>query len=105
MSERPELTVSRVVVEQVIRFAAMEVPGVVRVDRAGPRWRRLVGGSAIRVRVHDRRVNVRLSIVARPGHPLRPICSGVGTAVAGAIERLVGLEVGEIVVLVDGVGV
>ena len=104
MSDAPQLTVGRVVVEQVIRFAAMEVPGVVRVDRAGPRWRRLVAGPAIRVRVHDRRVNVRLSVVARPGHPLDAVCRGVRLAVAAAIERLVGLEVGEIVVLVDGVG-
>ena len=86
MSGRPQLTVSRVVVEQVIRFAAMEVPGVVRVDRGGPSWRRLFDRPAIRVRVEDRRVSVRVAVVARPGHPLTPIGrGGVPEDVAAAV--------------------
>ena len=101
----PDLSVGRAVVEQVIRFAAMEVPGVVRVDRSGAPWRRILGTSPIGVRVQDRRVSVRLAIVARPGQPLAALCEAVQAAVSAAIERLVGLEVGEIVVLVDGVGV
>ena len=55
-------------------------------------------------RIDGRRVDARLSIVARPGHELVPLTRQVRSAVAAAIERLVGLEVGEIVVIVDGVG-
>jgi len=43
-------------------------------------------------------------VVARPGHPLVPLTRQVRAAVAAAIERLVGLEIGEIVVIVSGVG-
>ena len=56
----------------VIRFAAMEVPGVVRVDRGGPVLAPALRPPSIRVRVEDRRVTVRLAVVARPGHPLAP---------------------------------
>ena len=55
-------------------------------------------------RIDGRRVDVRLTIVARPGHPLVPLTRQVRAAVAAAIERLVGLEAGDIVVVVDGVG-
>jgi len=54
--------------------------------------------------VDDVPVDARLSVVARPGHELVPLTRQVRSAVASAIERLVGLEVGEIVVIVDGVG-
>ena len=41
MSAPADLTVARAVVDELIRLAAMEVPGVVRVDRPGPPcWRR-----------------------------------------------------------------
>ena len=37
----PELTVGRGVIAELVRLAAFEVPGVVRVGRGGPAWRRL----------------------------------------------------------------
>ena len=100
----PALSVSRPVVEELIRLAALEVPGVVRVGRGGPRWRALLAGPPVASRIEEGRVRVRISIVARPGHALVPLTRQVRAAVTGAIERLVGLEVGEVVVLVDGVG-
>lgn len=104
MSASAELTVARTVVEELIRLAAMEVPGVVRVDRSGPAsLAALLGRSVVR-RIDGRRVDVRLTIVARPGHPLVPLTRQVRAAVAAAVERLVGLEAGDIVVVVDGVG-
>jgi uncharacterized alkaline shock family protein YloU len=99
-----DLSVDRSVVDELIRLAAMEVPGVVRVDRAGPRPRAIVAGRPVVCRIDGRRVDVRVSIVARPGHPLVPLTRQVRSAVGAAIERLVGLEVGEVVVVVDGVG-
>ena len=100
----PDLTVARTVVDEVIRLAAMEVPGVVRVERSRPTpLGALLGRSVVR-RIEGRRVDVRLVIVARPGHPLIPLTRQVRAAVAAAVERLVGLEAGDIDVVVDGVG-
>ena len=104
MSEPTDLSVARTVVDELIRLAAMEVPGVVRVDRARGGLLGLLGRRSVVCRIDGRRVSARLSIVARPGHELVPLTRQVRAAVAGAIERLVDLEVGEIVVIVDGVG-
>jgi uncharacterized alkaline shock family protein YloU len=100
----PELSVGRRVIAEVIRLAAVEVPGVLRVGRAGPAWRALLAGSPIRTRVRDGRVDVRVIIVARPGQPLAPVAGQVRSAVGAAIERLLGMEPGAVTVLVDGVG-
>jgi hypothetical protein len=42
--------------------------------------------------------------VARPGQPLGALAADVRGAVAAAIVRLLGLELGEVTVRVDGVG-
>jgi uncharacterized alkaline shock family protein YloU len=96
------LTVSHSVVVEMVRTAALEVPGVLKVSRGGPlRW---LGGSPVRARVRDGRVTVRVWIVARPNHPLQPLVAQVRQTVAAAIVRLLGLEAGEVTVVVDGVG-
>ena len=100
----PELTVGRGVIAELVRLAAIEVPGVARVGRGGPAWRRLVGGPAVSVRIRDERVVVRLWIVARPGQSLATLSGQVRTTVAATVERLLGLELGAVTVLVDGVG-
>ena len=100
----PELTVGRAVIAQLVRLAAFEVPGVARVGRGGPAWRRAVGGPAVSVRIRDERVLVRLCVVARPGQPLAPLTSQIRATVAATIERLLGLELESVTVLVDGVG-
>jgi uncharacterized alkaline shock family protein YloU len=99
-----ELTVSTGVIAEMVRLAALEVPGVVRVGRAGPPWRAVLSGPAIRTRIEDSRVFVRLWVVARPGHALGPLTQQVRVAVGAAVERLLGLELGAVTVLVDGVG-
>ena len=100
----PEVTVERDVIGELVRLAAFEVPGVARVGRGGSAWRRWLGGPAVGVRIRDERVLVRLWIVARPGQPLRPLAAQVRATVAATIERLLGLELGTVTVLVDGVG-
>lgn len=100
----PELTVGRGVIAQLVRLAAFEVPGVARVGRGGPAWRGWLLGPSVSVRVRDERVLVRLRIVARPGHPLGPLTAQVRTAVAATVERLLGLDLGAVTVIVDGVG-
>ena len=100
----PILTVEKGVITEMVRLAAFEVPGVARVGRGGGRWGALLG-SAVRARMHKDKVEVRLWIVARPGQPLVPLTGQVRSAVAATVERLLGLELGGVTVLVDGVGV
>jgi uncharacterized alkaline shock family protein YloU len=100
----PELTVGRKVIAQLVRLAAFEVPGVARVGLGGPAWRGWLAGPPVSVRVRDERIVVRLRIVARPGHELAPLTAQVRTAVGATVERLLGLDLGAVTVIVDGVG-
>jgi uncharacterized alkaline shock family protein YloU len=100
----PELTVGRGVIAELVRLAAFEVPGVARIGRGGPLWRRLVGGPAVSVRIRDDRVLVRLWVVARPGQALAPLTAQIRATVAATVERVLGLKLGAVTVLVDGVG-
>lgn len=101
---RASLAVSHPVIRDLVRLAAMEVPGVLRVGWAGSRWRRLVVGRPVAVRVRGGAVEARVVVVARHGQPLGPLAAEVRTAVAAAIERLLGLELGGVTVRIDGVG-
>jgi uncharacterized alkaline shock family protein YloU len=98
------LSVGPDVIRETVRLAALEVPGVLKVGRGGPRWRGLLGGSPVRVRLRDGRVDVTVWLVARPRQRLVPLTAQVRAAVGAAVERLLGLEVGAVTVLVDGVG-
>jgi len=100
----PGLAVSHPVVRDVIRRAALEVPGVLRVGRGGPAWRRALSGRAVAVRLHDGVVDARVVVVARAAQPLPDLAAEVRIAVATAIVRLLGLELGAVSVVVDGVG-
>lgn len=100
----PGLAVSRPVIRDLVRLAAMEVPGVLRVGWAGAPWRRLVSGRPIAVRVRDGVVEARVIVIARPGQPLGPLVADVRSAVAAAVERLLGLALGEVTVRIDGIG-
>lgn len=99
-----DLRVAPRVIRDTVRLAALEVPGVVRVGRGGPAWRDALGGNPVRVRVRDGRVHVTVRLVARPRQPLDALTADVRAAVAGAIERLLGMELGGVTVVVDGVG-
>jgi uncharacterized alkaline shock family protein YloU len=100
----PLLSVGRGVIAEVARLAALEVPEILRIGRAGPAWRVALAGSPIRVRVHGDEVAVRLWLVARPGADLVAASVAVRHAVGTAIEHLLGLRVAGVTVLVDGVG-
>jgi uncharacterized alkaline shock family protein YloU len=99
-----DLSVGRGVIVEVARLAALEVPEVLRVARRGPPWRAALAGPPIMVRVRADGVVVRLRIIARPGADLAVTGRRVREAVGRAVERLLGLEVQEVSVLVDGVG-
>lgn len=96
------LTVSHSVIVEMVRVAALEVPGVLKVSRGGPLAR--LAGSPVRASVGDGRVSVRVWIVARPGHPLGPLAAQVRQVVGATVVRLLGLELDAVTVVVDGVG-
>ena len=104
-SETPvELTVGRGVILEVARLAAQEVPEVLQVARRGPPWRAALAGPPIMVRVRPEGVELELRIIARPGADLVQAGRQVREAVGRAVERLLGLQVRSVTVLVDGVG-
>ena len=99
-----ELSVGRGVIVDVVRQAALEIPDVLRVARRGPRWRAALAGPAITVRVPPEGVQIELRIIARPATDLVQAGRRVREAVGLAVQRLLGLEVRSVTVLVDGVG-
>jgi uncharacterized alkaline shock family protein YloU len=100
----PLLSVGRGVIAEVARLAALEVPEILRVGRAAPAWRVALAGSPIRVRVRGGEVTLRMWLVARPGADLAAAAASVRHAVGTAIERLLGLRVAGITIVVDGIG-
>lgn len=99
-----ELTVGRGVIVDVVRQAALEIPDVLAVARRGPRWRAALAGPAVMVRVRPEGVEIELRIIARPAADLVASGRRVRDAVGLAVERLLGLQVRSVTVLVDGVG-
>lgn len=98
------LTVGPRVIRDTVRLATLEVPGVLRVGRGGPAWRDALGSNPVRIRVADGRVHVTVWLVARPRQRLVPLTGEVRAAIAAAVERLLGMELGGVTVLVDGIG-
>jgi uncharacterized alkaline shock family protein YloU len=104
-SEMPiEPSVGRGVIVDVVRQAALEIPEVLQVARRGPRWRAYLAGAPITVRVRPQGVEIELRVIARPASDLVAAGRHVRNAVGLAVERLLGLEVRSVTVLVDGVG-
>jgi len=100
----PALDVSRPVVEEMVRLAALEVPGILRVGRGGSAFAAWLAGPPIKVRVRHGRVDVRVWVIARPAIALQPLGRQVSVAVGAAVERLLGLQLGSLTVVIDGVG-
>jgi uncharacterized alkaline shock family protein YloU len=86
------------------RLAALEVPGVLRVARGGPAWRAFFRGAPVAVRTHGEAVDIRVWVVARPGADLAAVGRQARSAIGGTIERLLGLQIGSVTLIVDGVG-
>ena len=99
------LSVGPSVIRETVRLAALEVPGVIRVGRGGPALARSSSaGSPIRVRVRDGQVHVTIWLSPARASRSMPLTAQVREAVGGAVVRLLGLELGGVTVLVDGVG-
>jgi uncharacterized alkaline shock family protein YloU len=100
----PVLSVSHGVIVRMVRRAAVEAPGVVRVSSGGSFLLSRLGPPAVSIRTHDGRIRVRVAVVARPGHDLRTVAEDIRSAVGATVERLLGLELEDVTVIVDGVG-
>ena len=100
----PELTVGRGVIVEMVRLAALEIPGVARVGRGGPAWRTFLAGPPIVSNISEDGVRIRIWVVARPGQQLVALAADVRAAVGAAVERLLGLRLESVAVTVDGVG-
>jgi uncharacterized alkaline shock family protein YloU len=98
------LSVGRGVVVEMARLAALEVPGVLRVARGGPAWRALLRGAPVAVRTHGDQVDIRVWVIARPGVSLGAVGEQARAAIARTAERLLGLHLGSVTVVVDGIG-
>lgn len=97
------LTVRRRVIGAMARAAAEGQQGVLRVGRGGPSFWAWLAGPAVTARLRDGRVHVRLFIVARHGEPLDGLATRVRRSVADTVERQLGLDLGEVTILVDGI--
>ena len=98
------LTVRRRVIGAMARAAAEGQPGVLRVGRGGALFWAWLAGPAVTARLRGGKVHIRLFVVARTGEPLVALATRVRRSIAETIERQLGLELGEVTILVDGVG-
>lgn len=99
------------VIAKVAGIAAREVPGVHALGGGAARAigaiRNAIGnddrGQGVKVEVGERQVAADVTIVAEYPAPLQDVAEGVRSAVARAIQQIVGMEVAEINVTVQDV--
>ena len=99
-----ELTIRRRVIAAIASAAARAVPGVSRVGRGGPRLLAWLAGAPVAARLVDDRVHIRIWLIAREGEPLAELSARARATIARAMEQQLGLHLGDVTVLVDGVG-
>ncbi len=101
------------VVAKVAGIAAREVPGVYALGGGGARALGMIRDAinatdltqGVKVEVGETQAAADLTIVVEYPAPIQEVAAGVRAAVAGAISRLVGLEVVEVNVEVNDVHV
>lgn len=99
------------VVAKVAGIAAREVPGVYALGGGGARALGMIRDAinatdltqGVKVEVGETQAAADLTIVVEYPAPIQEVAAGVRAAVAGAISRLVGLEVVEVNVEVNDV--
>jgi uncharacterized alkaline shock family protein YloU len=97
IAERPRIITS------LAASAAAGVSGVVRVGRGGPALLTALAGPPVSAWLAEGHVHLRLWIIVEGGRSIPELIGRVRSAVADAVERQMGLELGEVTVLVDGV--
>lgn len=101
--DRPLVSVRQRVIASLAAAAAADVPGVVRVARGHGLALRWLAGPAVRTGLRDGRIDVQIWFLARRGTSLPQLTERVRQAVASAVERQMGLRLGEVTATVDGV--
>jgi uncharacterized alkaline shock family protein YloU len=98
------LTARRRIITAIAASAARMAPGVARVGRRGPRPLAWLAGAPVEARFVDGLVQVRLWLIVVTGLPFAEITVRVRRGVRAAIEQQLGLPLGEVTVIIDGVG-
>jgi uncharacterized alkaline shock family protein YloU len=98
----PGLAVARRVIEDTVRAAAAEVPGVARVGRGG-KFAGWFGRRPVNVHLDHGVIRSRVYVIARPGVELGPLGGQVRAGIGAGIERVLGLQASDVTVVVDGV--
>src|SRR5260221_690548 len=97
----------RVGTESRAERAALGVPGVVHMANGGESWwRRLTRDwpeHGVGLSLHGVSVRLALYLIAEPGVNLVDVGTAVQEAVGAAVERILGLEIGEINVYIQDV--
>ncbi|MFJ9348318.1 Asp23/Gls24 family envelope stress response protein [Streptomyces sp. NPDC101237] len=110
---RGRTTIADGVVAKIAGMAAREVPGIYNLGAGmaralGAVRERVPGGGGgvtrgVKVEVGERQAAVDLDVVVEYGVPIVDVAGGVRTNVISAVERMTGLEVVEVNVVVDDV--
>ncbi len=99
--------IARRVLRTVVERAALGVPGVVYMANGSESWwRRLTRDwpeHGVGLSLHGVSVRLALYLIAEPGVNLVDVGTAVQEAVGAAVERILGLEVGEINVYIQDV--
>ena len=115
--DRGSTSIADEVVEKITGIAVRSVPGVYDlggdVARAFAAVRQRIGlGNAdedtdrgISVKLDGTRARVDITLVIEYGYPVHPVTAQVRAAVIGAIEKMLGLQVSEVNIVVDDVHV
>jgi uncharacterized alkaline shock family protein YloU len=99
--------IARRVLRTVVEQAALGVPGVARMAAMKSGWPRRLGRPlpqhGVGLAVREGVVAVDLYLIVTPGASMVEVGSGVQEAAGAAIERILGMDVGEINVYIQDV--
>jgi uncharacterized alkaline shock family protein YloU len=99
--------IARRVLRTVVEQAALAVPGVARMATMKSGWPRRLGRPlpqhGVGLAVREDVVAVDLYLIVAPGANMVEVGSGVQEAAGAAIERILGMDVGEINVYIQDV--
>ena len=99
-------TVSPDVLVTIARLSALSVPGVSRMAQVPGGVNRLFKrgiGDGVQIEVHDNVVTANLYLILRQHVNIREVSRNVQHQVARALQEMVGMDIGEIVIHIEDV--
>lgn len=107
VEELGTVRIARRVLRTVVEQAALAVPGVVRVARVSRGLAELLGRpmphGGVGLAVHGNTVAVDVYLITQPDVSMVEVGAGVQEAVGAAVERILGMDVGEINVYIQDI--